>query len=235
MSAQQVLGCSNNGNAVSRPSGVHALEGSGGQVIGQVGLYRLVESICQSIHDDAVYLSALDQAIGDGDHGSNMLRGFSALREHSCDISTLDFPDACRLIGTTLLMNIGGASGPLYGSLFIAFGNVPRQYPATTQAAADMLRSGVDAVKARGRSDVGAKTMLDVLVPLMLALEAGELDSLQGVCAFVRNAADDTRHIVATKGRAAYLGERSLGHIDPGAASAAIIVTSICQTLMEKK
>ncbi len=230
MNARQVLGCSESVCAISSPNAVDSLDKS---PVSPRLLGRLVESTCQAIKNEAAYLSALDQAIGDGDHGSNMLRGFTALQEQSYVIPTLDFSDACRLIGTTLLMNIGGASGPLYGSLFIAFGNISGQ-PATKQAVAAMLRSGVEAVKSRGRSDAGAKTMLDVLVPLVLALEAGELDSLQSVCDFVHSAADGTRHMVATKGRAAYLGQRSFGHIDPGAASAAIITTSICRTLMEK-
>ena len=220
--------------AIGRPGHVGRLEVLPERMNESLVLCRLLENVFLAIEAEATYLSALDQAIGDGDHGSNMLRGFIVLRQASYIIPSLDFSDACRLIGSTLLMNIGGASGPLYGSLFIAFGNAPGQYPATTEAAAAMLRLGVEAVKSRGRSDVGAKTMLDVLIPLVLALEADKLDSLESVCALVRGAADDTRHIIATKGRAAYLGTRSLGHVDPGAASAAIIVTSICQTLMEK-
>ena len=211
--------------------------------------YQMVESMCLAINEAADYLSALDQAIGDGDHGSNMRRGFSAVHRNIGDISTMEFSEACSLIGSTLLMNVGGASGPLYGSLFMAFGNASarftatpdparpfpmRPFPGTTGAIAIMMRSGVEAVMARGRSDIGAKTMLDVLVPLMLALESDTLHSLENICLLVNTAADDTRNIVATKGRAAYLGVRSLGHIDPGAASAAIIVTAICQTFMEK-
>jgi dihydroxyacetone kinase-like protein len=131
---------------------------------------------------------------------------------------------ALQKAGMILVMKVGGASGPLYGSLLIGMGK------AAPEPAA-MLTAGVEAVKARGRSDAGMKTMLDVLVPVEAALAAGELAGL-------RTSADRgleaTREMRATKGRAAFLGERSVGHLDPGARSAALLVHAVCDVLEGK-
>jgi len=132
----------------------------------------------------------------------------------------------------TLVMKVGGASGPLYGSLLMAMGKAGEAAPQDTQALAAVVAAGVEAVKKRGKSDVGAKTMLDVLAPVQAALAEG------GDIAAVRAAADAglaaTKPLRATKGRAAFLGERSVGHLDPGARSSALLVHAVCDVLEEE-
>jgi len=171
-------------------------------------------------------LTALDQAIGDGDHGINMSRGFDAVANAVDELATLPFGAALRKAGMTLVMKIGGASGPLYGSLLMDMGKAASSVPKDTGDAARLLDAGVAAVKTRGKSDAGAKTMLDVLVPVQAAVAAG------GGPAEARAAADAgleaTRPMQATKGRAAFLGERSIGHLDPGARSSALLVHVVC-------
>ncbi|WP_088348133.1 MULTISPECIES: dihydroxyacetone kinase subunit DhaL [Rhodomicrobium] len=177
-------------------------------------------------------LTALDRPIGDGDHGQNMARGFSALAAAADEIAPLPFGQALQKAGTALVMKIGGASGPLYGSLLMAMGKAVEARPAGTKAAAAMLGAGIEAVKARGKSDAGAKTMLDVLVPVQEALAAG------ATIAQVRDVADAalaaTKDMRATKGRAAFVGERSIGHLDPGARSATLLIHAICDVLEAK-
>jgi len=130
-----------------------------------------------------------------------------------------------------LVMKVGGASGPLYGSLLMGIGKAAPDGALDRAAVGVMLASGVEAVKARGKSDTGAKTMLDVLVPVQDALAGG------GGIAEVRAAADAglaaTKDMQATKGRASFLGERSIGHLDPGARSSALLVHAVCDVLEE--
>jgi dihydroxyacetone kinase-like protein len=191
----------------------------------------LAERANAAIGAHSAELTALDRAIGDGDHGLNMLRGFDAIAGSVDELAGLGFGAALQKAGMTLVMKVGGASGPLYGSGLMAMGKAAPERPADREAAAAMLAAGVEAVKARGRSDAGAKTMLDVLVPAQAALAAG------GIAA-TREAADAgleaTRDMRATKGRAAFLGERSIGHLDPGARSSALLVQVVCDVLEGK-
>jgi dihydroxyacetone kinase-like protein len=133
---------------------------------------RLIDAAVAAIHADAERLTALDQAIGDGDHGVNMRRGFDAIAAAREELAALPLDQALQKAGMALVMKVGGASGPLYGSLLMAMGK------AESQAVAAMLGAGVEAVKRRGKSDVGQKTMLDVLVPALRALEAGNAEGL---------------------------------------------------------
>jgi len=190
---------------------------------------RLIARCHAAIADHADELTALDQAVGDGDHGFNMVRGFAAVAEATDEIVALAPGEALKKAGTVLVMKVGGASGPLYGSLLMGMGKAAPDGATDRAAIATMLASGVEAVKARGKSDAGAKTMLDVLVPVQDALNAG------GGTAEARRAADDglaaTKDMQATKGRAAFLGERSIGHLDPGARSSALLVHAVCDAL----
>jgi phosphoenolpyruvate---glycerone phosphotransferase subunit DhaL len=185
-----------------------------------------------AIQDHAEELTGLDQAIGDGDHGLNMARGFGAMAMAADEIAALPFGDALQKAGTTLVMKVGGASGPLYGSLLMGMGKASPEAPRTVAEAAALLRAGIEAVKARGKSDAGAKTMLDVLIPVQQELAKGAR------FAQIRAAADAalaaTRNMRATKGRAAFLGERSVGHIDPGARSSALLIHAVLDVLEGK-
>jgi dihydroxyacetone kinase-like protein len=196
---------------------------------------RLLDAAVTTIRGHADELTALDQAIGDGDHGINMRRGFDALAETRDQLAQLPLTEALQKAGMTLVMKVGGASGPLYGSLLMAMGKAA--VPQDAAGVAAMLGLGIEAVKKRGRSDVGAKTMLDVLVPVLDALRSGAAD---GAAAGVlidrmRTVAADalaaTGPMLATKGRASFLGERSIGHLDPGARSSALLIDAVCEVL----
>ena len=193
---------------------------------------ELIARVAATIRDHEAELTALDQAIGDGDHGTNLRRGFDAVAAEAEAIAALPFGPGLHKAGMTLVMKIGGASGPLYGSALMAMGKAADTVPTDAAGAGALLGAGVAAIKARGRSDVGAKTMLDVLAPVQAALSRG------AGCAEVRAVADAsleaTRPMQATKGRAAFLGARSVGHLDPGARSSALIVHAVCDVLEGK-
>jgi dihydroxyacetone kinase-like protein len=196
---------------------------------------RLLEAAVTTIREHAAELTALDQAIGDGDHGINMRRGFDAIAETRDQLAALPLDQALLEAGKTLVMKVGGASGPLYGSLLMAMGKAGA--PQDVDGVAEAFGQGIEAVKRRGRSDVGEKTMLDVLVPTLHALRAGAADGAATgeLSAKVRAVAADalaaTAPMRATKGRASFLGERSIGHLDPGARSSALLIEAVCDVL----
>jgi dihydroxyacetone kinase-like protein len=194
---------------------------------------RLVEAGVRAIEGHAEELTRLDQAIGDGDHGINLSRGFAAVAAERQALAALPLGRALHKAGTILVMKVGGASGPLFGSLLMAMGEAAGEGPVTLAGAAVMLRRGVEAVMRRGRSTVGEKTMLDVVGPVAAALEEAVAAGLSPgeAAARLRLAADlglqSTRPLRATKGRAAFLGERSIGHLDPGARSSQLLVEAV--------
>jgi dihydroxyacetone kinase-like protein len=196
---------------------------------------RLLDAAVTTIRDHAAQLTALDQAIGDGDHGINMRRGFDAIAETREALAALPLDEALQKAGMTLVMKVGGASGPLYGSLLMAMGKAGM--PSDPAGVAEVFAQGIDAVKKRGRSDVGEKTMLDVLVPTLQALQTGAANgaSIGDLAARIQTVADDalaaTGPMRATKGRASFLGERSIGHLDPGARSSALLIEAVCGVL----
>jgi phosphoenolpyruvate---glycerone phosphotransferase subunit DhaL len=197
------------------------------ETIDAATLHRLIETVATVVIDHADELTALDQAIGDGDHGLNMKRGFEAVRADVAALADKPLPDALRAIGTQLVMKVGGASGPLYGTLFMALG---KEIAAEPDFAGAFARA-VEAVKARGKSQPGQKTMLDVLVPVQLALQAGGPDLLLRLPSVAAQAASATVPMLAVRGRASFLGERSVGHMDPGARSAELMVAAACRAL----
>ena len=176
-------------------------------------------------------LTRLDQAIGDGDHGTNMRRGMEAVLATLPELRRMPLPEALVSIGTTLVTSVGGAAGPLFGTFFLTLG---RRLPAGERAenpvsVARAAQPAVDAVKARGRSEEGDKTLLDVLGPVCRALAEGvDGDALALVAT---EAAERTISMRAQRGRAAFLGPRSVGHMDPGACSVAIMVTAAVESL----
>jgi dihydroxyacetone kinase-like protein len=186
---------------------------------------RLIETVARRVIAHAEELTALDQAIGDGDHGVNMKRGFEAVLADIDAHAAKPLPDALKAIGMALVMKVGGASGPLYGTLFMTLG---KELPAepTIADAARALGAAIDAVKARGKSEVGQKTMLDVLAPVREAL-AAEKDPVAAANA----AAEATVPVKAVRGRASFLGDRSIGHMDPGARSSALMIAAVADVL----
>ena len=196
-------------------------------------LRALVAAAAEQVVASTAELTALDQAIGDGDHGANMKRGFEAVLSKLDMIVAQPPGEAIKMVGKTLVMTVGGASGPLYGSFFMAIGDALARGRRLPEDLADVFASGVDAVSARGRSQAGEKTMLDVLVPVLASLrtEPGRSDLAQRIRVVASEAVERTAPMRATKGRAAFLGDRSIGHIDPGARSSCILVHAICNTL----
>ena len=179
------------------------------------------------IAEHAEELTELDAAIGDADHGTNMKRGLAAAAEAVQAGSFASADALLKKVGTTLVSTVGGASGPLYGTFFLrAGGAVAGLEVLDAQALAGALEAGVGGIAARGRATAGEKTMLDAWSPALEALRAHPGDLAAGVAAAAEGR-EATKHMVATKGRASYLGERSVGHIDPGAASTVLLLTAL--------
>jgi dihydroxyacetone kinase-like protein len=193
----------------------------------------LVRAAAERVIASAPELTALDQAIGDGDHGANMKRGFEAVLGKLDAIGAQPLDEALKALGKTLVMTVGGAAGPLYGSFFMAAGDALSRSKRLPEDLAEVFGSGVTAVSARGRSQPGEKTMLDVLFPVLevLKAEAGRPDLIERVRAAASEATARTVPMQATKGRASFLGARSIGHVDPGARSSCVLLHAVCNTL----
>jgi dihydroxyacetone kinase-like protein len=189
---------------------------------------RLLRAAADAIVAHVDELTALDQAIGDGDHGINMRRGCEAVLADLPQLEGKPLGEVLKAAGMKLVMKVGGASGPLYGTLAMELGKHLPDSPSRGDLAS-ALEAAIAAVKARGKSDVGQKTMLDVLVPVQAKVAAGA--ACVDVKAEALAAAEATRPVRAIRGRASFLGERSIGHVDPGARSAALIVAAICDAL----
>jgi dihydroxyacetone kinase-like protein len=192
---------------------------------------QLILAVCDAIIAHAEELTALDQAIGDGDHGVNMKRGFEAVRADVDNLANKPLLDMLKALGMHLVMKVGGASGPLFGTLFMSLAKDMPGDPTLAEAGA-ALGHAIEAVKARGKSSVGQKTMLDVLAPLQA--EFANADSRDFGARFKRAAAEAAQATVpmkAIRGRASYLGDRSIGHMDPGACSVWLIADAICDAL----
>lgn len=188
----------------------------------------MAEAVAKAIISHEAELTTLDQAIGDGDHGVNMKRGMEAVLADLPHQAGKPPDEVLKAIGMKLLMNVGGASGPLYGTLAMEFG---KTLPASPERH-DLLNAldlAIAAVKARGKSDLGQKTLIDVLAPVRDAIKGGA--DAKAVVSVANAAADATIPVRATRGRASFLGERSVGHIDPGARSCALIIGAICSLL----
>ena len=200
-------------------------------------LPKLIAAVSDVIEKNADEITALDQAIGDGDHVFNLKRGIHALTEQSADLARLDWADALQKIGMVLMSTVGGASGSLYGTLFVTMSKAARGRPVDTKTIADAFSQGVASVKLRGKADAGEKTMLDVLIPVSECLlgKASAATPLPEMLAEMKQVAvqgmESTRDMVATKGRASFLGERSKGHIDAGAKTAQLILCAVAEVL----
>jgi dihydroxyacetone kinase-like protein len=194
-------------------------------------LRSLIAVAAERVIAGASELTALDRAIGDGDHGLNMKRGSAAVLAELDAIAAKPTGEALKAVGMTLVMKVGGASGPLYGSLFMAMGKQLGDRPASLAVLPELLGAGVAAISARGKSTAGEKTMLDVLVPVLQVARAGGPDLGARLRKTATSAAAATIPMRATKGRAAFLGERSIGHMDPGARSSEIIIEALSHFL----
>lgn len=194
-------------------------------------LKALIATLSQLMSEHADELTALDSAIGDGDHGHNMKRGFDALAAEGDAISARPLGEALKAAGMKLVMTVGGASGPLFGTLLMTLGKEIGEAPDRA-AFNTAFRKAVDSVAARGKSEKGQKTMLDVLYPIADALDGGG-DGV-GIISAANAAAEATIPVVATRGRASFLGERSAGHMDPGSRSVALLTAAIADFMEER-
>ena len=191
-------------------------------------LARLIAAAADTIAAHADELTALDQAIGDGDHGLNMKRGFEAVRAEADAFAAKPLPDALKAVGTKLVMTVGGASGPLFGTLFMALGKELPDTPDRDGLTAALAKA-IEAVAARGKSQVGQKTMLDVLQPVYEALAQGRTGA--EIADAADEAAEATVPMKALRGRASFLGDRSIGHMDAGARSTALLARAVAETV----
>ncbi|PXW88309.1 dihydroxyacetone kinase DhaL subunit [Streptohalobacillus salinus] len=171
------------------------------------------------IHDNKQYLSDLDQAIGDGDHGSNMSRGVTAVEAAITDESLEKASDVMKKAAMAMVSKVGGASGPLYGSAFLEMAKV-----IDNEAIARVIAAGLDGIKKRGKAEVEDKTMVDMWAPVVDALQDGRL-SVEAI----EEAKAQTKPLKAKKGRASYLNERSIGHLDPGAVSSSYLFIALLE------
>jgi dihydroxyacetone kinase-like protein len=189
---------------------------------------KLVRALAESVIQHADELTSLDQAIGDGDHGLNMKRGFEAVLATLPGLADKSLPEMLKAIGMTLVMKVGGASGPLVGTFFMELGKALPEQPIRADLVA-ATEKAIDAVKARGRSEAGQKTLLDVLVPVQVVLAGG--GDAKAIAAEAAQAADRTTPMLAIRGRASFLGERSIGHMDPGSRSVSLLIGAAVKVL----
>ncbi|HEM2813164.1 dihydroxyacetone kinase subunit DhaL [Streptococcus suis] len=179
-----------------------------------------METFNKKIQEHKDYLSELDSPIGDGDHGGNMARGMAAVMQ---ELSEKDYETAdqvFKVVAMQLLSKVGGASGPLYGSAFMGI-------TKASQADADLadtLQAGLDMIQKRGKAELGEKTMVDVWIPVISSLRKSQLTT-----EIIHKAVQGTKNIAATKGRASYVGERSIGHIDPGSFSSGLLFEAMLE------
>ena len=202
------------------------------QLVGWLGRFR------DLVTEERAYLTDLDSAIGDADHGANMTRGMAAVMEKIGAEPAVAVDELFKSVGMTLVTSVGGASGPLYGTFFLRFGTALAGKEITAASVGEGLRAGVGGILARGKAELGDKTMYDAWAPALDAYDAAVAggsdlsDALRAAADAAAKGRDATIPLVARKGRASYLGERSAGHLDPGATSTALLLESAARILV---
>ena len=199
-----------------------------------------LERLAEALHEHAEELTRLDAAIGDADHGTNMDRGFRAVRERALGVAGADVAAIFKQAGMALIGTVGGAGGPLYGTLFLRMGQAATgKERLTVEEVGQLLKAGLEGVVQRGKAERGEKTMVDALGPAVDVFQAALAEGRDGAEALreaataAERGAEATVTMVARKGRASYLGERSAGHKDPGATSSALLVRTLAETLAQ--
>jgi len=191
---------------------------------------ELIRHVTQTLIDHVDELTALDQAIGDGDHGLNMRRGALAIQAKLDELDAQNLNDALRTMGMTCMSTIGGSSGPVFGTLLVTLAKELPSEPTASDLARG-VEAGIAALTRLGKAEVGQKTLLDVLAPVQQVLAAGGNDLVARVRQCAIDAAQATAQMDAVKGRASFLGDRALGHVDPGSRSMALIIGAVCDSL----
>jgi len=204
-----------------------------------MGNNRFVEAmnaIAGAINENKDYLTDLDREIGDADHGVNMARGCNAFMEKLNQTPPESLQAGLKTVAMTLISTVGGASGPLYGTAFLRSSTAAgTQTEVSAQLAEQMLRAAIDGIESRGGAGPGDKTMIDALEPAYSAFSEslqkgnGLLKCLEAACEAAEKGVEFTKTIAARKGRASYLGDRSIGHQDPGATSVTIILKALTE------
>lgn len=199
-------------------------------------LITLIDKIADRIYENKDYLSELDREIGDSDHGVNLSRGFQKIKDESEILKSLNYSDCFNKMAMILISNVGGASGAIYGTGLM---KVAQSLKGIDILDRNNIIKGAEAmvegIKMRGKAQCGEKTMLDTIVPVVEVLKNNKEDSLDALLKKIQITAkegmESTENMLATKGRASYLGARSIGHIDPGAMSSYLIIDTICKNL----
>ena len=196
-----------------------------------------LQQLAQVLHENREYLTQLDSPIGDADHGINMDRGFKAVMDKLPTVANMDIGSILKTVGTTLVSTVGGASGPLYGTAFLRAGMATAgKYELYEADYTTMLEAALEGIRARGKAQPGEKTIVDALTPALAAAREAQAQGLD-ISQITRSASDAaeagmkaTIPMLATKGRASYLGERSIGHQDPGATSSWLMLKTLADT-----
>ena len=199
---------------------------------------QVILRMSRRMEKEKEFLTDLDNAIADGDHGINMARGFSAVEAKITGLADKDIGTVLKTAGMTLVSVVGGSAGPLYGTAFMRSGMVMNgKTEMRFSDFIDCMKASVEGVMQRGKAVQGEKTMLDAMIPSLEAMEKAAADGLAekeallcGVQA-ARKGVEFTKTVAATKGRASYIGERSIGHQDPGATSFAILLDTVAKSL----
>lgn len=201
-------------------------------------IVRWLELAIAALTENKDYLTDLDRAIGDADHGTNMDRGFRKVAEKLPSVADKDIGNIMKTVGMTLISSVGGASGPLYGTFFMRGGMaVDAKEELSEEDLVAMLQGAIDGVIQRGRAQTGDKTMIDALLPAIEALKNGFtagkdiVGAMEDAVAAAEQGMKDTVPLQARKGRASYLGERSIGHQDPGATSSYLVLNALLDAL----
>jgi dihydroxyacetone kinase-like protein len=202
-------------------------------------IVKWLQAIGHVMEANKEFLTQLDAAIGDADHGINMERGFKKVNSQLSAVVDKDIGSIFKSTGMTLISSVGGASGPLYGTLFLRAGTAALgKHELNTTEFTDVLRAGLSGVIERGKALVGDKTMVDALTPAVEAFEQaaednlGIAEALGQTVAAAEQGMKDTIPLIAKKGRASYLGERSIGHQDPGATSVYLILKALHDVIL---
>lgn len=197
-------------------------------------IVQWLEQSAAVLHENKDYLTRLDSDIGDADHGTNMDRGFSKVTEKLPTVLDKDIGNILKTVGMTLISSVGGASGPLYGTFFMRGGMAAEAKEVLTDDdLVALFQAGVDGIIQRGRAQLGDKTMVDLWLPVLASMNASLAEGsdtaalLADSVAAAEQAVQDTIPMQARKGRASYLGERSIGHQDPGATSSYLILNEL--------
>ena len=201
----------------------------------------IIIALQKTINDNVEEVTELDRAIGDGDHVINLQRGLEALAKISDELITLDWSASLMKIGMTLMSTMGGASGSLFGTLFISMAKAAKNRELDSSTFPNIFFQGVESVKQRGKADLGEKTMLDTLIPVANSLVADAKSNaefeqlLEHAVEQAIKGMESTKDLIATKGRASFLGGRSKGHIDAGARTSQLMICAIVDVLKQRE